>query len=377
MAQQKKRIRIIIILVIFISYFIIAARPIAKETVLAPRWLSSLEFSAPATSGGGARSSVGIIPFSLGARFGYVDTSGKFIINKVKTGYTALSENLWTEYSAEPEKTEIKNIGEETIVNIENPEGYPVLLDNRIFILGSEQNSLSEIGADGGVLWTYEFGAPLTCIDAAAGLVLTGSIDGIVEILDSQGKRIFYFEPGGSRYAVILGCALSRSGSRLGIISGVDQQRFLMLERYGADGDYKVVYHEFLDDGFRRPVYISFIDEDRRVVFERFGGIGCYNIKSRYGIRIPLEGEIAAIDNSGEQGIFFLISSLSPQNKELVGIRFPPDNVVPVSRARRDMRDAIFMKASFKSNNVFLGRSGSMLIAGGGTTLISFDLEEK
>jgi len=394
-AQQKKKIRAVIIFLLFIVYFLIAARPIPLETVLVPRWISSLtansslaaggsltedgsfESGFPLSLSGAVQTSGQLLPFTLGNRFGYVYPSGQFAINRVKTRDIYLSEKMWIEYDAQPESLEIKNITEDTAISIENTRGYPVLLDNRVFIIGSEQNALSEIGEDGSVLWTYDFGAPLTCIDAAAGLVLTGSLDGIIEILNSEGKRIFYFEPGGSRYAVIVGCALSAGGTRLGIICGVDQQRFLLFESYGsADGEYKVVYHEFLGDGFRRPVRIFFTDEDRRVIYEREGGIGCYNIRSRYGINIPLDGEIAAIDYSGDQGIFFLITSRSAQRKEFIGIKFPQERW-SFSRFRGDARDTVFLKAEFKSDDVFLGRTGSMLVAGGGTTLISFDLEER
>jgi len=378
-----KKIRVVSITLLFIVYFIMAARPIPRETILAQGWISSLQSEYPGPIGEGSITNSSaihlpgeLIPFTLGANFGYVNTQGQFAINKTKTGNIYLGKNLWTEYDLEPSNIGIKNIYEETVIDIENPGGYPLLLDNRIFILGSEQNALSEISADGSVLWTYEFGAPLTCIDAAADLILTGSIDGYIEILDSQGKRIFNFEPGGSRYAVILGCALSGDGSHLGIISGVDQQRFLLLERFGNSGEYKVVYHEFLGEGFRRPVQISFIDGDQRLVFESSAGIGCYNIKSRYGIQIPLEGEIIAIDNSGDQGYFFLITSHSMGRKQLVGIKFPRDSWIPLSMFRQNTHSAVFLKAPFKSSNAFLGRTGSIIIAGGGTALISFNLEE-
>jgi len=374
-AQQIKKIRIVIIVLLFIAYFIIAARPIPREIVLAPAWLSSL-LSGSSSEYTSLYNEGQLIPFTLGSRFGYVDISGNFAFNKVKTGDIYLSEKFWTEYDAEPERIEIKNTSEETILSVENPGGYPFFLDNRIFILGSEQNSLSEIGSGGEILWTYDFGAPLTCIDAAAGMVLTGSIDGVIEILDSQGKRIFYFEPGGSRDAVILGCAISSNGSRVGIISGIEQQRFLFLERFGGSNEYKVIYHEFLDTGFRRPVRISFIDNDSRLVFERMGGIACYNIKSRRMMRIPLEGQIAAIDNSGDDGFFFLINSQSPRQKELIGIRFPQESTIPFLNLGWDMQDAVFLRAAFKSDNVFLTRIGSKLIVGGGTTLISFNMEE-
>ena len=384
MAQQKRKTRVVIIFLIFIIYFLAAARPVPLETVLAPRWISSLTTDGSSESGSlvsmnsTAQTSGQLLPFTLGSRFGYIYPSGQFAINKVKTRDIYLGERMWTEYDAAPENIEIKNITEDTIINIGNVRGYPALLDDRVFIIGSEQNALSEIGEDGSVLWTYDFGAPLTCIDAAAGLVLTGSIDGAIEILDSGGKRVFYFEPGGSLYAVILGCALSSNGSRLGIICGVEEQRFLLFERYGSTGsEYKVVYHEFLGPGFRQPVRILFADEDRRVIYERAGGIGCYNIKSRYGINIPLDGEIAAIDTSGDQGFLFLITSRSAQRKEFIGIKFPQQEGWSFSRFMGSARNIVFLRAKFKSDDVFLGRTDSMLVAGGGTTLISFDLEEK
>jgi hypothetical protein len=315
-----------------------------------------------------------LLPFTLGNRFGYIDIDGKFIINKTKSGEKYLGENHWTEYDAMPQRIEIMNLAGGIEVNINDPRGYPILLDGRIFILGSDQNMLSEINSMGNTLWTYEFGAPITCIDAAAGLVLTGLIDGTVEIIDSEGRRDFFFEPGGSSYPVILGCAISRNGMRIAIISGIQSQRFLLLERYGNSGEYRVIYHEFLEGNFRKPVHVLFIDQDRRVVFEYPGGIGSYNIKSRQGLKIPLSGTIAAIDNSGDNGFLFVICSYSENQKELTGIQFPEDSLLSFSRNRQNV---VFLKAPFKSNDVFLGRNDTMLFMGGGSTLISFELEKK
>ena len=418
MAQKRKKFQIIIIILLFFVYFLLAARPIPREVILAPAWINSLsgkfteiqdddseerEFNSGAGNlvvsaesifvnlsgripGAGDKNSQ-IIPFQLGSHFGYFDISGKFILNKNVTNNIYLSsvsekENLWTEYEAEPVNISVKNIHEETVVNINDARGYPILLDDRIFIISSDQNALSEINKNGNPRWTYEFGAPLTCIDAKAGLLLTGSLDGIIEIFNSDGERIFYFEPDGSRYAIILGCAISSDGSRIGIISGIDQQRFLLLERFGnTGGDYKVVYHEYLNTGFRRPVRILFIDDDQRIVFERSGGIGCYNIKYRRGIYIPLDGRINSIEESGEHGYLFLVTSHGMSEKKLIGIKFPPDRWLPFSIFPES--DVIFMKAPFKSNNVFLTRirlknsASSMIIVGGGQTLISFIMEDK
>ena len=382
MAKQGKKIWAVAVFLLFVLYFFSAARPIPPETVLVPRWLSSLESDNPVPIGEPGQRTAGpvfsdrLLPFTLGSRFGYVDSAGHFPVNQVKKGEIYICEDLWSEYETEPANIEIRNNTGETVLNIEDPGGYPILLDGRVFVLGSEQNSLSEIGMNGNITWTHEFAAPLTCIDAAAGLVLTGSIDGVIEVLDNSGKRIFFFEPGGSRYAVILGCAISRNGMRIGIISGVENQRFLLLERQGsAGGEYRVVYHEFLEAGFRRPVHISFIDQDRWIVFEREGGIGCYEIKSRQELKIALDGRIAAIDQSGGQGFFFIVCSRPDLQKELIGIRLPEGRWTADSRL--NMQEAIIIRAPFKSDSVFLGRTGSGLVAGGGTTLVSFDLEKK
>ena len=205
---------------------------------------------------------------------------------------------------------------------------------------------------------------------------MTGSIDGVIEMLDAAGRQVFSFEPGGSRYALILSCAFSADASRFAVISGVEEQRFLLFERLGSaretsafglvegsNVEYRVVYHEFLGNGFRRPMHISFIDGDSKVIFEREGGICIYEINSRKSYYIILEGEIAAIDHSGSGGQFFVIvNSPSSGQKKLVGLNLP---------------QKIFVQAPFKSDGVFLGRSGSLLFIGGGETLACFDLEKK
>ncbi|MCL2230645.1 MAG: WD40 repeat domain-containing protein [Treponema sp.] len=385
MAQKKKVLNYFIIILIFIVYFFIAARPIPRETVLTFNWLTSMPGNAIrmdiTDEEGNERFVPGslpdFIPFMLGNRFGYIDNiSGLFALHQIKTNDIYLSQNYWTEYGAEPESLIVNNIRENTEIKIDNPRGYPVLLDNRVFVLGSDQNSISEISDNGNIRWTYDFGAPLTCIDAKAGLVLTGSLDGTVEVFNTDGERIFNFPPSGSRYSVILGCAISGNGSRIAVVCGIDMQRFLLFERVGSSGgEYKVIYHEFLETGFRRPVRVSFIDEDQRIVFEREGGIGVYNSRSRQTMFIPLNGEIAAIDESGDNGYLFLITSNYFQQKNLIGIRFPPHRLFGAPNTKPE--DSIFLRAPFRSDDVFINRSNDTLVVGGGELLISFNLEEK
>ena len=365
---MKKKIWIAAVIVFFIAYFFLAAQKIPRQMVLVPRWISSLESGETILMDETAGSET-ILPFKMGGRFGFVrQEDGRFSINKIAKYNVSLSGKHWAEYEAEPSRVTIYDNSGETYAVIEDPRGYPFFLEEgmeqgRTFIVGSEQNSISEIDASGSVSWTYEFASQVTCVDAARGLLLAGSLDGSIVIIDSMGRKVFSFEPGGSRYPVILGCAISRDGSRLGIVSGIDNQRFLYLERFGASpGDYKVVYHEFLNDGFRRPVFINFVENDRWVIFERIGGLGLYEVGSRQTAKVNLGGEISAIDQSGGLGLLFTIVSRDENMKELAGIMLP---------------NRVMVAAPFKSSDVFLGRSDSRLLIGGGQTIISFELERK
>jgi len=369
--KADKKIGFIAGSVLFIAYFFLAARPIPLESVLIPCWLNSVETGTPAYLNGaqgeeGAVTNGGTpqrIPFSLGNRFGYVSRDGLLSVNQVKKANVSLSRDRWAEYEAEPSRIAIFDNSGEQVTVIENPRGYPFFLDGRTFLISSEQNAISAIDESGAVSWTYEFAGPLTWVDSAAGLLLVGSLDGMASLLDSRGKQIFSFEPGGSQYSVILGCAISHDGSRLALISGIDDQRFLVLERFGSSGgDYKVVYHEFLGNGFRRPVYISFVEDDRWIVFERAGGLGFYEISSRKSGKVELDGEVDAVDHSGGKGMVFAVISRSESVKELIGIRLP---------------GRVIIESPFKSGEVFLGRMDSRLIVGGGQTLASFDLEKR
>jgi hypothetical protein len=375
-AKEKKKYWVIAGLLLFVIYIFAASQPIPEERILIPRWLSSLDSGFPVSiakdtappqspaSQASLAAPPAPIPFRLGNHFGYAEYSGGFALNRTLQGNLSISDEKWAEYNAQAELIEIRDPRGESFLRIEKGRGYPLFLDNRTFLIGDEQNTLSALDDGGNLLWTYDFAAPLTCIDAAADLILTGSLDGMVEVLNSAGKRVFSFAPGGSRLAVILGCSISADGSRLGIISGIDDQRFLLLERFGdpLSGEYKVSYHEFLEDGFRRAVHISFIDNDNRIVFERGGGLGIYEINTRTGAKLPLEGEIVALDSEGSSGLLFVITSQSEKQKRLVAISLP---------------GTIIIEAPFKSSNTFLGRRGSRLYLGGGSTLASFELGKK
>jgi hypothetical protein len=364
-AKEKNKYWLVLVLSIFVLYIFVAAQPVPLETIMVPRWLSSLEsdYSVEMAFEGQPIQDY-LVPFKLGNRFGYVNTQGKFTINQpIKSASRAavsLSDERWAEYDAVPDTIAIRSSQGEALTVIEHGRGYPLFLDGKIFLIGEEQTSLSLVDEGGELLWTYDFAAPLTSIDASSDLILTGSLDGTVELLDISGKRVYFFEPGGSRLAVILGCRISKDGSRLAIVSGYDDQRFLMLERFGDS--YRAAYHEFLEDGFRHAVHIAFVENDRWIVFERQGGLGLYEIETRRSIKVPLRGNIIALDEGGKDSLIFVISSLGGRAKTLAALRLP---------------GLIVLEAPFSSETAFFSRRGSEIYVGGDTTLASFALEKR
>jgi hypothetical protein len=364
MAKAKKIRWYIPGLLAFVVFIFITPASIPVETVLKPVWITSLGSNIPIALGNDsqrAKNDGSLLPFTLGNRFGYVGEDGNFAINQIKTGYISMSDSHWAEYEPTPSLIQVMNPMSEAVFSIQAPKGYPMFLDNRFFIVGSEQNFISALNDMGEVLWTHDFSAPLTCVDAAGRYLLAGTLDGEVILLNSSGVPAFApFEPGGSRLSVILGCAISKDASRFALVSGIEEQRFLYMERSGDT--YKVIYHEFLGAGFRRPVYIRFIDNDSKIVFEREGGLGIYGIGGRGSVSLTMEGEIAALDDSGDDGFLFVITSQGQNEKRLITIRYP---------------GIIVNEAPFKSGSVFLSRRNKMLYLGGDLSMASFELEKK
>jgi len=367
MSKGNKKLLYTLGISAFVIYIFAAPRSIPVETVLKPLWITSLESNYPVSFQDILPDeNETLLPFTLGNRFGYLSDDGKFAINQIRDGYISISEHSWAEYEALPSSIKVMDPYDEEIFVIENPKGYPVFLDNRIFIVGSEQNSITALSPTGEELWTHDFPALLTCIDAAGGYLLAGTLDGAVELLDFSGNMVFTpFEPGGSRFSVILGCAISQDASRLALVSGVEKQRFLLLEHsktVGSTDTYKVAYHEFLSDGFRRPVHVKFINNDAEIVFEREEGLGIYTIGSRTSTKVNLNGEILVLDDSGEGGFLFLITSQGQNEKHLIAIRYP---------------GLIVNDAPLKSRNAFLARRRNRIYIGGDLLMASFELEKK
>jgi hypothetical protein len=366
-ARKKRPIQMTLCFLVFLGYTFFAASPVPEETVLEKGWIRS--FEGVYTEGGMDAEKSGFFPFEIvhpdATRFGYFNREGKFTINRVTRKNLSLSGNRFAEYEAVPRSIEVKNAADETITRFEGTNGYPLFLNGggsngKTYLVHFEQNALSEITEDGGVLWTYTFASPVTCVADAQGYLLVGTLGGTIELLDGNGRCVFLFETGGSRITCIYGVAVSRNLSHIAAISGMDDQRFLLFEQ--SAGSYRITHHEFIGDGKRRPVWIRFVDNDTRLVFELGEGLGLYEIKSRISSRIPLDGEIVAIDGEGTDGLLFLVTREEENRNYLIGVEYPA---------------SLIMKTPFQSEAVFLHRASGDLFVGSDRNLAAFSLAGK
>ncbi|MDR2510143.1 MAG: WD40 repeat domain-containing protein [Spirochaetaceae bacterium] len=353
MPLLKPKYRIIFWCVVFIVYAFFAARPVSEETTINMKWLRSLESSYSTT-----QEPRHLIPWRLGERFGYFSPEGEFSINQIKTGHVLLSPNRWMEFSGRPSQIEIKTAQGATELVLENPEGYPFFADDEIYIMHSEQSAVSLLDKNGAARWRYDFASLVTVLDAAAGYTLAGLLDGSVELIDNEGRRVFFSEPSGSRLASVYGCVLSGNGDKMAIVSGRDDQRFVFIEDIG--GTRRITYHEFLGDGFNRRVRMAFINGGRLVVFERKGGVGIYDTVLRVSSIVRFEGQLLDIEEDGSEGLIFLLAEEAQNQKKLLVL---------------DSRGKIIVSAPFFSEKGYLEREGNALYIGGGGAIAAFDID--
>jgi len=357
MAGKKRKNWVALGALVFFAYVFMASTPIGKETVLVPAWLSPVE-SEKTHSKTDPGSSPAPMPFKLGSRFGYYGADSGFSLIETVESRLSLNEHSWASYGASPDSIEVMNV-DGSLRFVTNERGYPLFIEDQTWIIGPEQNTIALLGESGKILWCRQYPSPITCADAAVGLTLVGLLDGSIDLIATDGSRVFYFEPGGSRLPVITSAHLSSDARRIALVSGVDPQRFLLLER-GGDA-YKVIHHEYLGVGFRRPVISAFVGNNAFFVFESESGLGVHAIASKKTTFLPLNGRVLVLNDSPSEERFFLTVD-SKTMRELVGVRLPA---------------TIFMRAPFLSAEPFLAVEGQRLYLGSPTALAALDISSK
>jgi hypothetical protein len=324
--------------------------------IFQPSWARSTVGEAIKKKKAGA-SPVTTLPFRLGNRFGYFTDTGDILYNDIVSYNVALSGSAWSNYPAVPDSVNFNAPDGSKLFSLNNP-GYPYILNDRLFMIDTDRGGSSEFDRSGAKKWSRQYSSVITSMDAAAGLTLTGLLDGRMVLVDSSGRSVFEFSPGGSGIPVILGCALSPTGEYIALVCGIDKERFVLLQR--KPDSYKVVFHDYLPSDFRRQVKVVFLQSSQKVVFEQEGKLGILDIRKGRLEDIPFSGRLFSIE-SGSYKDFFVVLSESGTKKRLVGLTSPR---------------SIMLDRYFDSDTSFIYQQGRSLFVGKDEWIMRIDIVE-
>jgi hypothetical protein len=345
----KKRIAIVLAAAVGIVYFFVCAHPLPKELVLAPSWARLLASAPSSPNVAEANSAEGdAIPFRLGDRFGYFSPNGSIFFAAVPAYGVALASDAYAVYDRLSTGFSIVSPRGSVIAKVD-ALGYPFFAASRRFVIGPDQASVCELGADGGILWSRRFSSVATAFAACPSLAVFGLMDGSIVGIDPSGEEILNFSPGASRISGIFGVAVSPDGKTVAAVSGLDRQRLIVLEK--RISAYRVAYHRWLDSDYRRPIAMAFTPDGRRMLFESPEGVGIFEHSSRGGRETVLR--VASPSGFGQtlRDGWLLVFIAGTEHKRRLVCALPSGKVVidvPLSAGQtyiQTIGDAVFVGA--------------------------------
>jgi hypothetical protein len=297
-------------------------------------------------------------PFRLGDRFGYFSSSGNILFSAQIPFGLAIAKDSYALYDRQSEAFSVRTPSGAEMFKVAIP-GYPFFASGRRFVMGTAQDSVSELDASGNRAWSYQFSSIVTAFGASPSLVVFGLMDGNLIGLDRAGKEVMHFSSGGSSIPGIYGVAVSPDGKLVAAVAGLEKQRLVVLEkRYSA---YRVTWHRWLDSDFRRPVEIAFTADGTRLMYEVPGGIGVFERDSRkdYTIAVPAADRLGL---SVKGWNILVLLAGSPEAKRLICVAAPDRRLVdlPISAAQ-----------------TFIDLDGSSIYLGADEDLVRLDLREE
>ena len=295
---MKKKI-VAFVIPLLAAYILLAPEGIQKELIFKPQWITDLTQAGIEP----APESTETFPFRLGGLFGYISGEGELIYAEKTLYNAAIGDQLFLNFSNVPNNLIARDTSGSILFSID-AAGYPFIQKDRIFVISPEGNGISEWDMDGNKLWERWYGSIITAVDVAQSHLLIGLLQGMVELVDLEGKTVVDYIPENSRIGAVYGCAVSSSAEQIAVLSGLDPQRLTVLER--REEEYKVIQSSIMDTEFRRTVYMTysgaylFIEAENRIYFME---------PPKKWIRVfPIHGELLALALPPGNDLFFVLS---------------------------------------------------------------------
>lgn len=353
MEKKKNRSIYVIITVAFIIIFLIfAAKPLAKEYHFEPEWIVNI--SNPTTKNVSDKQKM---YYRLGQNLGYITEDGELTISKTFPSKVSISDYYFATYNTDSTNISFYTPDGNKAGTFE-ASGYPYFWKDQIYIFLPGGASFAKCNSDGSIKWKYEGVIPITAFNAKENFTVIGLANGYVKIFNNNdGTMEDSYAPGGSDYAVVLGCDISEDGRYIATVSGHNKQRFVLSLR--ADNQIKIVYHRFLETDNPKQSLVHFCDDGKRVIYNYEDHIGIYDFEKEINNIIKVNSDIFSIKETDN-----LIVSLGRNKDEYSVYMIDKNNTLEGS-------------FSFKSDNAFINTDADSIYIGKENSISKISLEIK
>ena len=232
------------------------------------------------------------IPFRAGNRFGYISPEGNILFLDRTLYDVTLSSEYFINYSRVAGNLVIQTADGEFFASVDH-RGYPLFLEDRLFLFSTNRSSISELDTQGEVLWRREYVSIITAVDVQNDLLVVGLLDGRCQVLDRDGSLLNDLPLRVSRIAAVYGCALSSDGTLVAVIHGIDEQILSLFQIDGADNEF--LASKNIKDQFRRRRHLFFTEDSTHIALAAELSVLLVSVSDFSEIVVPLSGSFVGM----------------------------------------------------------------------------------
>ena len=357
---RRSAVTILIAILALVLYIFLCSEPLSPELSAIPRWKTVLYSSGGENPASGSASGSQVtqqIAFLSGGRFGYFHADGTVAYMSESKGNVAISDASYISIPVNGTGGILKSSNNVEIAALKAVS--PFFVSGRLYSAKADGTGVTSFDEHGLERWSYIFPCQISAFASGEALSVGGTIDGWLEGVDKNGKKVFSFSPGGSRLPVILGAAVSGSGDWIAAVSGIDRQRLVVLGRGGAD--YRVMSHRFLESDFREPIRIVIMEDDTHVLYRRNDGVGVWSVDGKVDEVLPVLAEDFEVSIDPDHRIA-LLAARQGKAKSITVFRTP---------------STLLGTINLPDSSDFIRIQGSSIYFGGPTWIARLDLVEE
>lgn len=230
--------------------------------------------------------------------------------------------------------------------------GAPFCSDGRMFILRPDQKGASEIGPDGQLIWSREFGSLVTSFALSERESLWGLLDGSIVLAGAKGEILYRGPlPEGktpSKHQCVYGVGISPDGGTIAAISGLEPQYLAVC---GRQADSLVLDHSrILGNPARSAQAMRFSSDGTWLVAGTGDGAIAYSRSTK---------ESAFLDQPAS-GFSMAIEGLYSLGGDRIAVMISPDD--PSEAGRKFL--CVYGRGAFEGTLPLAGTAAEILVRG-------------